>query len=48
MTLNSSGFRDISLVLLISTNTVLKTIRQAAAQLPVLRPPTKANTVELD
>lgn len=48
MTLNGSGIRDISRVLAISVNTVLKTIREAAAKLPVLRPPTKAQTVELD
>ncbi len=48
MTLNSSGIRDISRVLAISTNTVLKAIRQAAMQLLVLRPPAKAQTVELD
>lgn len=48
MTLNSSGIRDISRVLSISVNTVLKQIRQAAEELPRLRPPTKAQTVELD
>ncbi len=48
MTLNSSGIRDISRVLEISVNTVIKMIRQAAAKLPVLRVPTKAQTVELD
>jgi len=48
MTLNSSGIRDISRVLSISTQTVLKTIRQAALKLPRLYPPTKAQTVELD
>ncbi len=48
MTLNSSGIRDASRVLLIYTNTVMKTIRQTAAQLPVLCPPAKASTVELD
>jgi insertion element IS1 protein InsB len=48
MTLNSSGIRDISRVLAISVNTVLKEIRRAAAKLPVLRPPVKAQTVELD
>ena len=48
MTLNSSGIRDISRVLSISANTVLKQIRQAPEKLPRLRPPTKAQTVELD
>ena len=48
MTLNSSGIRDISRVLSISVNTVLKAIRRAAEKLPVLRPPSKAQTVELD
>ncbi len=48
MTLNSSGIRDISRVLEISVNTVLKAIRQAAEKLPRLRPPTRAQTVELD
>ncbi len=48
MTLNSSGIRDISRVLSISVNTVLKEIRQAAEKLPRLRPPAKAQTVELD
>ncbi len=48
MTLNSSGIRDISRVLSISANTVLKAIRSAASKLPDLRPPVKAQTVELD
>ena len=48
MTLNSSGIRDISRVLAVSTNTILKAIRLAAEKLPPLRPPTKAQTVELD
>jgi insertion element IS1 protein InsB len=48
MTLNSSGIRDISRVLAISTNTILKAIRQAAEKLPDLRPPNHAQTVELD
>ncbi len=48
MTLNSFGIRDISRVLSISANTMLKQIRQAAEKLPRLRPPTKAQTVELD
>jgi len=48
MTLNGSGIRDISRVLSISTNTVLTAIRAAAENLPRLRPPAKAQTVELD
>ncbi|MGI8466916.1 MAG: IS1 family transposase [Pyrinomonadaceae bacterium] len=48
MILNSSGIRDISRVLAVSTNTILKIIRLAAEKLPDLRPPTKAQTVELD
>ena len=48
MTLNGSGIRDISRVLAISVNTVLKEIRQAALKLPALRVPTRAQTVELD
>src|SRR5689334_14866762 len=48
MTLNGSGIRDISRVLSISTNTVLKLIRQAAEKVALLRPPTRAQTVELD
>ena len=48
MTLNGSGIRDISRVLAISTNTILKAIRLAAGKLPPLRPPNHAQTVELD
>jgi IS1 family transposase/transposase-like protein len=48
MTLNSSGIRDISRVLSISTQTVLKVIHQAARQVPALHPPAKARTIELD
>jgi len=48
MTLNSSGIRDISRVLAISSNTVLKVIGEAAEKLPALRPPSHAQTVELD
>ena len=45
---NGSGIRDISRVLAISTNTILKAIRLAAGKLPPLRPPNHAQTVELD
>lgn len=48
MTLNSSGIRDISRVLKISTNTVQKVLLEEAQKVPVLRPPTHAKTVELD
>ena len=48
MTLNSSGIRDISRVLSVSTTTILKVIRQAAAKLLPLRPPANAQMVELD
>lgn len=48
MTLNSSGIRDSSRVLAISTNTVLQAIRLAAEKLPPSRPPKHAQTVELD
>jgi len=48
MTLNSSGIRDISRVLAVSTNTILKAIRLAAEKLPPLRPPNHAQKVELD
>ena len=48
MTLNNSGIRDIAGVLRISVNTVLNRIRKAAAELPILRTPVRAQTVELD
>ena len=48
MTLNSSGIRDISRVLKISTNTVQKVLLEEAAKISEVRPPTKAKTVELD
>ena len=48
MTLNSSGIRDISRVLKISTNTVQKVLVEEAAKIPELRPPTVAQTIELD
>ena len=48
MTLNSSGIRDISRVLQISTNTVQKYLLKASRKIPDVRPPTKAKLVELD
>ncbi len=48
MTLNSSGIRDISRVLQISTNTVQKILLKQARKIPDARPPTRAKTVELD
>lgn len=48
MTLNSSGIRDISRVLKISTNTVQKVLLEEAAKISEVRPPTKAQTIELD
>jgi IS1 family transposase/transposase-like protein len=48
MTLNSSGIRDISRVLSVSTNTVLSQIRRRAASIPEPRVPTHAARVELD
>ena len=48
MTLNSSGIRDISRVLQISTNTVTKVLRLKAEQIREPVVPTHANCVELD
>lgn len=48
MTLNSSGIRDISRVLHISTNTVQKILRRKAAEINEPRPPPVAKTVEFD
>ena len=48
MTLNSSGIRDISRVLQISTNTVQKYLLKEARKIPLVRPPTRAKLVELD
>lgn len=48
MTLNSSGIRDISRVLGISTNTVQTVLLKEAQKIPDVRPPTRAKTVELD
>jgi insertion element IS1 protein InsB len=48
MTMNSSGIRDIARVLSISTNTVLKTIRQRAAQVTEPRVPPRIKDLEID
>ena len=48
MTLNSSGIRDISRVLQISTNTVQKLLLKQSRKIPEERVPTHAKTVELD
>jgi IS1 family transposase/transposase-like protein len=48
MTLNSSGIRDISRVLSVSTNTVLRQIRRRAAEIREPIVPTRAKQIELD
>ncbi len=48
MTLNSSGIRDISRVLEVSTNTVQKLLLKESRKIPDVRVPTHAKTVELD
>lgn len=48
MTINGSGIRDISRVLSISTNTVLKLIRQAAAKVAEPVVPKRIADLELD
>lgn len=48
MTLNGSGIRDITGVLSVSANTVLKVIRLASETVPETRPPSRAKLVELD
>ena len=48
MTLNGSGIRDISRVLSVSINTVLKVIRQQAAMTPEPRPPSRLSDAEVD
>ena len=48
MTMNGSGIRDISRVLSISTNTVLKLIRQAAQQVTEPAVPKRMASLELD
>jgi transposase-like protein len=48
MTINGSGIRDITHVLGVSINTVLKTIKQAAAQVaePIL--PSRITDLQID
>jgi transposase-like protein len=48
MTLNGSGIRDITRVLQVSINTVLKVIRAAAAKTPEPHLPERAVDVEVD
>jgi len=48
MTMNSSGIRDIARVLCMSTNTVLKTIRERAAIVPEPRVPSRIKDLEID
>lgn len=48
MTMNSSGIRDIARVLSISTNTVLKTIRERAALIAEPRVPPRIKDLEID
>ncbi len=48
MTLNSSGIRDIARVLSISTNTVLKTLRERAAAILEPRVPPRIKDLEVD
>jgi len=48
MTMNSSGVRDIARVLSISTNTVLKTLRERAAQVAEPHVPARIKDLEID
>ena len=48
MTFNSSGIRDISRVLRVSTNTVLKTLRERAAMILEPRLPARIKNLEVD
>ena len=48
MTLNGSGIRDITRVLRVSINTVLKVIRTTAAKTPEPHPPPRMADVEVD
>jgi hypothetical protein len=48
MTLNGSGVRDITRVLRVSINTVLKVIRDAAADVFEPQPPARLADVEVD
>ncbi len=48
MTMNSSGIRDIARVLSISTQTVMKTIRERAAEVSEPRVPPRIKDLEID
>ena len=48
MTLNGCGVRDISRVLLVSSNTVLKTLRKSAATIPDLSVSPRIRDLEID
>jgi len=48
MTLNGSGIRDITRVLRVSLNTVLKVLRAEAARTPGPHPPPRVADVEVD
>lgn len=48
MTLNGSGIRDITRVLGVCINTVLKTIQQAAARVSEPRPPSRITDLQVD
>jgi len=48
MTLNGCGVRDVSRVLFVSPNTVLKTLRAAAAAIPELPVPSRVRDLEID
>jgi transposase-like protein len=48
MTMNSSGIRDIARVLAISTQTVMKTMRERAAQVAEPRVPPRIKDLEID
>lgn len=48
MTMNSSGIRDIARVLSISTQTVMKTIRERAAEVNEPRVPPRIKDLEID
>ena len=48
MTLNGCGVPDVSRVLFVSPNTVLKTLRAAAAAIPGAPVPSKAPDLEID
>jgi len=48
MTLNGCGIRDISRVLIVSPNTVLKTLRSAADSIPESPAPARIRDIEID